>query len=95
MNSGNDRQYPLIYAYDSSKNIQVSSLSDAKSSSCWNQVNSLPNDKILYRFKFKAFADNKINLSEKLKFVLGRVENIVGKEEDASFQHFLLFLQCL
>ena len=31
---------------------------------------------------------------EKLKFVLGRIENIVGKEENAGYQHFLLFLQC-
>ena len=31
-------------------------------------------------FKLKAFADDKINL-EKLKFLLERVENIVGKKE--------------
>ena len=42
----------------------------------------------------KAFADNKLNLAEKLKFALGRVENIVGKGENAGFQHFLLFPQC-
>ena len=29
--------------------------------------------------KFKELADDKINVTEKLKFVLGRVENIVGK----------------
>ena len=29
-----------------------------------------------------------------LKFVLGRVENIVGKRENAGYQHFLLFPQC-
>ena len=29
-----------------------------------------------------------------MKFVLGRVENIVGKGENAGYQHFLLFLQC-
>ena len=29
--------------------------------------------------KLKAFADNKINVTEKLKFVLGPVEYIVGK----------------
>ena len=27
----------------------------------------------------QAFADNKIDLSENFKFVLGKVENIVGK----------------
>ena len=33
-------------------------------------------------------------MTEKLKFVFGRVENIVGKGENAGYQHFLLFLQC-
>ena len=37
------------------------------------RVNSLPNDKILDWSKLKAFADNKINVTEKLKFVLERV----------------------
>ena len=30
-----------------------------------------------------------------LKFVLGTVENIVGKGENAGYQHFLLFPQSL
>ena len=30
--------------------------------------------------KLKAFTDDKINVTEKVKFVLGRIENIVGKE---------------
>ena len=55
------------------------------------QVNSLPNDKFLDLSKFKAFADDKINVAH---FVLGKVENIVGKGENAGYQHFLLFLQC-
>ena len=42
-------------------------------------LNTLPNDKISDRFKLKAFADDKIDVTEKLKFVFGRVENIVGK----------------
>ena len=33
-------------------------------------------------------------MTEKLKFVLERVENIVGKGENAGYQHFLLFPQC-
>ena len=37
------------------------------------------------------FADDKINVTKKLKFVLGRVENIVGKGENAGHQHFYLF----
>ena len=44
--------------------------------------------------KLKAFADNNINVAEKLKFALGRVENIVGKGDNAGYQHFLLFPQC-
>ena len=45
----------------------------------WCLVNSLPNSKILDWFKLKAFADNRINVTEKLKFVVGRIENIVRK----------------
>ena len=36
----------------------------------------------------------KMNVTEKLKVLLGRVENIVGKGENAGYQHFLLFPQC-
>ena len=53
-------------------------------------VNSLPNKKILDWSKLKAFADNIMNLNEKLKLVLGRIENIVEKGENAGYQHFLL-----
>ena len=42
----------------------------------------------------KAFADDKINVTEKLRFVLEKVENIVGKGENAGHRHFLLFPQC-
>ena len=40
--------------------------------------------------QFKAIADVEINGTEKSKFVLGRVENILGKGENADYQHFLL-----
>ena len=53
--------------------------------------NALPNDKILDWSKLKAFEDDKINETEKLKFVLESVENMVGKGENAGNQHFLLF----
>ena len=33
-------------------------------------------------------------MNGKLKSGLGRVENIVGKGENAGYQHFLLFPQC-
>ena len=42
----------------------------------------------------KAFADDKMNLAEKLKKFFEQVENIVGKEENAGHQHFLIFPQC-
>ena len=57
-------------------------------------LNSLPNYKFLDQSKLKAFADDKINVTEKLLFVLGCVETIVEKVENASYQHFLLFPQC-
>ena len=56
--------------------------------------NALPNDKFLDWSKLKELADDKINVIEKWKFVLGMVENIVGKGENAGCQHFLLFPQC-
>ena len=42
---------------------------------------TLPNNKMLDMSNFKAFADDKIILAQKLKFVLEKVENIVGKGE--------------
>ena len=47
----------------------------------------LPNDRI--------FADDKINVTEKLKFVLGRIQNIVERAAHAGYQNFVVFLQCL
>ena len=47
-------------------------------------MKSLPNDKILDWSKFKAFADDKIQkVLNKVIFVFDRVENIVGKGENA------------
>ena len=39
----------------------------------------------------KAFTDDGRTLNQTLGFSLGRVENIVGKGENAGHQHFLLF----
>ena len=60
----------------------------------FKSFNSLLNDKNSDWSKLKVFADNKINVTEKLKFVSERVENIVGKGENAGYQHFFLFPQC-
>ena len=56
--------------------------------------NFLPNDKFLDFSKVKAFADDKMNEAEMMISVSVRVENIVGKGENAGHQHFLLFPQC-
>ena len=56
--------------------------------------NSLPNNIILDLSILKAFADDKIDLTEKLIFFLRSIENIVGKGENACNQHFLLLPQC-
>ena len=58
------------------------------------RLNPLPNDNILDWSKFKAFADNKTNVTENMKFILGRAESTVGKGENAGSQHFLLCKQC-
>ena len=53
--------------------------------------NSVPNDNISDWSKSKAIADDKINVIHTLKFALGKVENIVGKRENAGYWYFLLF----
>ena len=59
-----------------------------------NACNSLSNNKILDHSKFKELADDKINATKKLKFVKGMAENILGKGENAGYQHFILFPKC-
>ena len=44
------------------------------------------------QLKIKVFADVKINVTENLTFVLERVENIVGKGENADSSIFFTFL---
>ena len=58
--------------------------------------NSLPCEKSLHLSKQKAlnFADDKKKYDSKTKFVLERIENIVGKGEHSYYQHFLLFQWC-
>ena len=54
---------------------------------------ALPNNKFLDWSQLKAFADDKIKVTEKMKFVWEMVETIVGRGENAGYQHFLLFPQ--
>ena len=58
----------------------------------WN-LTSLPNNKFLDLSKLKALADDKIlvKVTDKMIFFSGKVENILGKEENAGYQHFLIF----
>ena len=57
---------------------------------------TLPDDKILDVTKLKAFADDRINEAQVMISVFDRVENIVGKGENAGHQqHFIFFPQCV
>ena len=47
-------------------------------------------DKILDWSKFKASADKRLKVIHMAKFALDKMENIVGKEGNAGYQHFLL-----
>ena len=49
-----------------------------------------PNDEILDETKLIAFADDKLNDKNDIS-VFDRVEDMVGKRENAGYQHFLLF----
>ena len=92
---GEKASYP-IFSFPTKPSINLI-LRVTKTWNCWTEdfydFNSLPNDKILDWSKLKAFADNKMNVNERLKFDLGRVDNIVGKGENTGYQHFLLFPQ--
>ena len=54
------------------------------------KIDSVSNKKCLDQSKFKAFADDNLNVYQKLKFASGRVENILGNGENAGYQHFVL-----
>ena len=44
--------------------------------------------------KFKAFADDNLNVAKMTISVFDRVENTLGKGENAGYQHFLVFPKC-
>ena len=60
----------------------------------WSSFNPLAHNKILDLTQLRAFANDNINATGKLKFVLDWLEKIVEKGESASYQHFLLLPQC-
>ena len=49
----------------------------------FSPFNLLPDNKILDLPKLKAFADDKLNVTQNFKVVFHRIENIAGKEENA------------
>ena len=54
---------------------------------------------MMYRWFFcrstiKVFAEDSLTVAERMTYLFDRVENIVGKGENAVYQHFLLFPQC-
>ena len=53
--------------------------------------NPITNDKMT---KLKAFADYKLTVAKMTISLSDRVENAGRKEENAGYQHFLLFPQC-
>ena len=59
-----------------------------------SNFNLFSNDKILEWYKLRAFADNKLNRTQKAKFALERVENNVGKGENVGYQLFLHLPHC-
>ena len=66
-------------------------------------INLLADDKILGLPKLKAIADYKLDVTQNVKVIFHRIENSVGKGENANYQHFLFptmfskafFLQCV
>ena len=53
--------------------------------------NPLLDSKILAMSNLKPFTDDKLNVTQNIKPVFYRVENIMGEEENASFQYFSPF----
>ena len=52
-------------------------------------INSLANNEILEVTKLKASADDKLNFAKMAIFLFYRVENTLGKGENAGYHHFL------
>ena len=57
-------------------------------------INPLLNNKILVWSNLKALADDNSKVVKMMIYVLDRVQNIVGKGENAGNYDFLLFPQC-
>ena len=58
------------------------------------ELTLLPSEFFFAMSKSRAFADDRLNGAKIMVPVFDREENIVGKGENAGYQHFLLFPQC-
>ena len=81
--SGQFYRRPKVYLFYSELLLQQSEFK--------LKFNSILNDKILDMTNLKALADDKINVTQMTISAFDRVEKIVGKGENAGYQHFLLF----
>ena len=77
-------------------NLFTDETSNCSPKDCINFVINtfLQNNKILFWSKLRGLREDKSKMAETLEFILDKVENIVGKGENADCQHFLLFPQC-
>ena len=64
------------------------------SSTVRTEFNQLPDNKILDTSKLKKFADDNFKFDENGRKLSTRVENTLGKEEIARYEHFLPFPRC-
>ena len=60
---------------------------------CRSGINLLSDATIPALTKLKAFTDNNFTAAKMVQFPFQRLDNIVGKGENADHQHFLLFPQ--
>ena len=54
-----------------------------------------PNDKFVDQSRWKACEDDKIDATQKMKYVIGRVRNKLSLGQNADYQIFLLVPQCV
>ena len=57
-------------------------------------INTLSKYTILAFSKLIAFADDKFDVTQNIKFIFHKIQNIVGKGENAGYQDSLIFPQC-
>ena len=88
-----DNCTPFVHIFDIIF-LFTAELEETKNWHMKSRDNALANKNFLDWSKLKAFADNKINAIEKLKFVFGRAKNIVEIGENAGY-HFPTMFSCM